>query len=378
MANYKPSIGTAIGRWAAIGPYYAMFPLDFAFQVIEERSSPGQVIIDPFAGRASSIYAAATHGRYGLGIEVGTLGWVYAQAKLSPAPLAEVEKRLASLTKVAPDYTSRSQQLPQFFHWCYSPKVLSFLLAARSMLNWRDDAVDRTLAAFLLVYLHGKLGAALSNQMRQTKSMGPAYSVRWWQSRNMQPPDIEYHDFMLSRIRWRYAKGLPKLARSTVVLGDSTEVFQDKAEEFFAATGRQCSLLFTSPPYCGITHYHKDQWLRLWLLGGQEQPSWTSEKYKGRFESKADYQKLLQDVFCIAASHMAEDSTVYVRTSAREFTLDTTRSVLKDAFGGWNEELIESPVVGKTQTDIHGNRSNEQGEVDIILTRSKRRKLIAG
>ena len=29
-----------------------MFPLEFAFEVIEKYSKPGQLVIDPFAGRA--------------------------------------------------------------------------------------------------------------------------------------------------------------------------------------------------------------------------------------------------------------------------------------------------------------------------------------
>jgi hypothetical protein len=29
---------TAESRWARIGPYYAMFPLDFAFNIVEKYS----------------------------------------------------------------------------------------------------------------------------------------------------------------------------------------------------------------------------------------------------------------------------------------------------------------------------------------------------
>ncbi len=39
-------------RWAGIGPYYAMFPLDFVEGVIERYTCQGQSILDPFAGRA--------------------------------------------------------------------------------------------------------------------------------------------------------------------------------------------------------------------------------------------------------------------------------------------------------------------------------------
>uniref|UniRef100_UPI000AE9AEE1 site-specific DNA-methyltransferase n=1 Tax=Treponema endosymbiont of Eucomonympha sp. TaxID=1580831 RepID=UPI000AE9AEE1 len=48
---------TAESRWARFGPYYAMFPLDFAFSIIENYSKEGDYIIDPFAGRCSSVFA---------------------------------------------------------------------------------------------------------------------------------------------------------------------------------------------------------------------------------------------------------------------------------------------------------------------------------
>ena len=51
----------------------------------------------------------------------------------------------------------------------------------------------------------------------------------------------------------------------------------------------QYSLLFTSPPYCGITDYFMDQWLRLWLLGGPAEPEYLKNSHKGRFCNKDKY-----------------------------------------------------------------------------------------
>ena len=44
---------TAESRWARFGPYYAMFPVDFAFEVVEKYSKEGVhkgmrgIILDP-------------------------------------------------------------------------------------------------------------------------------------------------------------------------------------------------------------------------------------------------------------------------------------------------------------------------------------------
>ena len=53
------TFGTAVDRWASVGPYYAMFPLDFAYEIVKRYTQPGDRVLDPFVGRGSSIYAAA-------------------------------------------------------------------------------------------------------------------------------------------------------------------------------------------------------------------------------------------------------------------------------------------------------------------------------
>lgn len=371
MKEHRPNLSTPIGRWAAVGPYYAMFPLDFAFEVVENYSKPGELVVDPFAGRASSIYAAATKGRHGLGIEINPLGWVYAQMKLNPAPLQHVESRFRAIVKASEreKYIEQAKDLPDFFRWCYSKDILAFLLAARNLLDWRANRIDRTLMTFILVYLHGKLGQNLSNQMRQSKAMGYSYSVRWWKERKLRAPQIDIKDFLLPRIRWRYEVGIPQITSSKVKMADSSKVLKKEAEAFENKIGKRCSLFFTSPPYYGLTNYHKDQWLRLWMLGGEELPLWVSEKHKGRFESQVEYKELLEDVFSVASEIMDDTGTVYVRTDTREFTRTTTLDVLRKYFPDWDEKIVEAPVTGKTQTIVLGNTSSKQGEVDIILTK---------
>src|SRR5438045_7184443 len=88
------SFRTAIGRWAALGPYYAMFPIPFAFNVIQSYSEPGDAVLDPFAGRASSIYAAAVLNREAYGVELNPVGWLYGRVKLRPASRESVTKRI--------------------------------------------------------------------------------------------------------------------------------------------------------------------------------------------------------------------------------------------------------------------------------------------
>lgn len=362
---------TAEARWARFGPYYAMFPLEFAFDVVQKYSKEGDFIIDPFAGRCSSIYAGGVLGRISLGIEINPVGWLYGKVKLAPADQEAVIKRLLEIYKKRGYFSQSVTKMPEFFRICYCDEVLKFLLSARKYLDWQNDSIDATLMSILLIYLHGKLGEGLSNQMRMTKSMGMSYSVRWWKSKNMNnPPEINPYEFILNKIRWRYKKGKPSITESAVIFGDSTDelpAILDRANK----NNVKFSLLFTSPPYCSITDYHADQWLRLWLLGGDSCPKTLKEKHRGRFVNKQDYYNLLDNVFGLCAEMMDEHSTIYVRTDRRDFTFNSTLDILKKHFPLHNVEIINKPLEEdtRTQTKLFGDKSMKPGEVDIVLTR---------
>jgi DNA modification methylase len=369
ISQITKGFSTAESRWARFGPYYAMFPVDFAFDVVQKYSKEGDFIIDPFAGRSSSIYAGGILGRHSLGIEINPVGWLYGNVKLKPGNKDQVINRLLEIYSKRNYYKRSIERMPLFYRMCYCDEVLKFLLSARKNLNWQNSNVDATLMSIILVYLHGKLGEGLSNQMKMTKAMGMNYSINWWEKKNlMKPPQINPVEFIMKKIKWRYEKGYPKVFDSHVIFGDSS-LELDRIIKNSKNTGIRFSLLFTSPPYYSVTDYYADQWLRLWLLGGPAIPKTKTEKYKNRFIHKDNYYKLLDNVFGNCAQIMDNNSTIYVRTDKRKYTFNTTLNILQKHFPKHKTSVTDSPFTKKTQTEIHGNTSKEKGEVDIILTR---------
>jgi hypothetical protein len=363
------SLSSATGRWSRIGPYYAMFPVDFAFEVVAEYSRPGDAVLDPFAGRASSIYAAAALGREGCGIEINPVGWLYGHVKLRPADEGEVIARLRGVCQSSKSIRGEVLDcLPSFFRSCFAPEVLRFLIAARAALNWRSNAADATLMALLLVYLHGKREESLSNQMRQGKAMSPDYALRWWADREMPPPMVDPYEFMRQRVEWRYMKGLPEVGRAQVMLGDCLSHLPTIRQAVCAGLTRPFSLVFTSPPYCGVTDYHYDQWLRIWLLGGRPWPTKPPGPSQGRFVSRDHYERLLHSTFAGLAPTLDDNAVIYVRTDAREFTYETTTKILRMLFPRKHILRIARPFLRRTQTALFGDATPKPGEVDIILT----------
>ena len=363
--------GDAVGRWAGLGPYYAMFPTEFAFEVVEQFTSPGQAVLDPFAGRGSSVFAAAVTGRSGMGIEINPVGWLYGRAKLKPARRETVLERLHEVALVADGVSGPlgiSDEATEFFGLCYAPRVLRFLCTARLMLQWRRRSADATLMALLMVYLHGKREGSLSNQMRQGKAMSPGYCINWWRQNSVSPPDVDPLPFLSKRVEWRYARGTPKQCEGGMILGDSQVALGRLGRKMADSGSPGFDLLLTSPPYCGVTNYHYDQWLRLWMLGGPDAPVSREDYCEGRFVSRDAYRVLLENVFSACSRLLSDDATVYVRTDARKYTHDTTLAVLRQAFPGKAVRQETKPFMRKTQTALFGDASAKPGEVDIILS----------
>ncbi len=357
-------------RWASFGPYYAMFPVSFAREVIAKHTRLGDAMLDPFAGRGTSLFCALESNRAALGIELNPLGWIYGRTKLFPSPVEQVVSRIGKISKAAKSFAADADQLPKFFHLCYAPRVRSFLLAARSLLRWRSKQLDRTAMAFILVHLHGKIErsgrpSALSNQMRQTKAMAPDYSIKWWRENRFEtPPDLDPASFLIERILWRYAKGAPAWNEEAMQRGDCRSVMQRKL-------ARDCgrfSLMFTSPPYRGVTSYYYDQWLRFWLLGDAEHPVRNDKPWKTKFEGEKRYAQLILQSFAASRRLLSKDAVIYVRIDARPESFNVTRAALEQLFRSKRMNCVPAPYTRATQTALFGDRASKPGEMDIILT----------
>lgn len=354
------SLDKGTRRWSTFGPWYAMFPVDFALDVISNYSGEGDLVVDPFCGRGTSLYAAGALDRKAFGIEINAVGWSYASTKVGPAGRDLVMRRLKAIARKASK--TDLPDLPRFFVKAYAPDVRRFLVQAREELDWQNDVVDRTAMSMLLLYAHGNRKNAFSNQMRQTKAMSPAYALRWWDERDLNPPKLDPIDFLESRLRWRYRHGSPDFSDVTTLHGDSTVVLKSHDLE-----GQRWSLLLTSPPYMKVANYHYDQWIRLWLLGGLPRPIVNGGENQSWFGNREKYKTMLSSVFSILAKTARRNAVVYVRTDARKETRNITIDVLKGAFPRKEMTVLRRPVKGKkTQTALYNDVSSA-GEIDIVL-----------
>ena len=354
------SYKTAAGRWARLGPFYAMFPIPFVESVMELFAKPGQTVIDPFCGRGTVPFLAMVNGVDAVGCDINPVAWLYSKTKTKPHDgLAEVKSRITQIKREAQAEDSRPVNDFQSVAFCED--VLAFVNAARRELNWKIDSIDRTVATLMIQHLHDKKGQGLSNQLRHSRALSPRYCIEWWHENGFStPPEVDTECFLHKRAEWRYAKGIPTPRGTnvpTIILGDSAESLPEDADP--------ADLVLTSPPYSNVTNYRADNWLRLWALGeGPSLPDWATDQ---KFSNPVEYESMLRT--CLTATKLMthEETIWFVRSDARVRTKNIISSLMCELLPNHRPYVNPAPYSGSTQTALYGDCEPKPGEVDLLF-----------
>ena len=242
-----------------------MFPLEYPLRVLKKHRASKPVVVDPFCGRGTTLFAARTLGLESWGIDTSPVAVAIARAKLSNST-AEDALCLAQLLIL----TTKPAHVPQgrFFKAAYHSKTLRQICALREGLLALEDSDESVmLRAAVLGCLHGPLlksGAAsyFSNQMPRTFAPKPGYAIEFWEKRKLVAPDVDVLEVLERKLRLISAsRELGKASHTNVIHGDSTVAGN-------LPPAKNHSVVVTSPPYYGMKTYVQDQWLRNWFLGG--------------------------------------------------------------------------------------------------------------
>ena len=362
------SFGTAAGRWARLGPYYAMFPIPFVSEVIRLFAKPGETVIDPFCGRGTVPFIAAINRVKAIAADINPVAWIYSKTKTDPHPrLDEVKRRIVQIRDAVGDDDRHAEH--EFQELAFCNDALAFINASRRELDWRKSQLDRTVAAFLIQHLHDKRKHGLSNQLRHSRAMSPEYCIRWWRSNGYdQPPEIEAHTFLQRRAEWRYAKGIiepKKTLRPSIGLGSASNALPN--------SDSPVDLVLTSPPYCNVTNYRSDNWLRLWVLGeGPSLPDWNPEQ---KFADAEKYGSMLSDCFRSTLELSSPQTIWYIRSDARQQTRQIVTNTLNNLLPDHQRYENPAPYKTATQTALYGDGAAKPGEIDLLyMPKSKRRR----
>ncbi|MGI5233732.1 DNA methyltransferase [Actinoallomurus sp. CA-142502] len=351
-------------RLNAICPYYTMFPLDFPLQQLSAKPDATR-ILDPFCGRGTTLYAARLAGLPSVGIDINPVAVAIAQAKLTqvtPAAVVRLARQILS--------SGFQGEVPEgeFWQWCYEGETLREIVTLREKLLALNTPTAAMLRAVLLGVLHGprnkRLPSYLSNQMPRTYASKPAYAVKFWKARGMEPVRIPALDVIARRVD-RLLKSAPLAQGGRVYLGDSVETLR--------GLGRKFDLVVTSPPYYGMRTYVADQWLRSWFLGGPPEVPYSSSGQIARQPNQEAFIQALADVWDATARRCYQGARLAIRFGALPSArTDPERLVLnsiRQAGAGWTVKEVRpagtSPKRAR-QAEQFGKAGSAIDEIDVI------------
>jgi DNA modification methylase len=251
--------------------YRACFKPQLPAYFINQLTAPGDIVYDPFSGRGTTAVEAALLGRNVIANDVNPLSAIFTEPRLELPDLADVRARLASIPTTPS--ASSSLDLSMFYH----RDTARELLALREYLNRRradyaEDAADRWIrmvatnrltghsAGFFSVYtLPPNQAASPENQLKINARLKqkPEY-------RDVRALIVKKSQQLQSRLTNTDRERLRAAAVNAAYLND------DAADTIGIPT--ECvKLTVTSPPFLDVVQYSRDNWLRCWFNGLDEQ-----------------------------------------------------------------------------------------------------------
>ncbi len=357
----------------SICPYFAVFRPEFVDRYVLAYTEPNDIVFDPFAGRGTTVFQSLLLDRLAYGIDINPVAVCVSAAKADPPLKESVRRRLEELQDEFVGSNGIALPKDPFFAHCYAPTTLKQLCLLRSSLKWRLRKVDRFIAALVLGCLHGESHKSLncfSNRMPRTISTNPKYSVKWWAKNGYLPPERDVFGILLSQLSFRYGEGVAALT-GDVRMGDAR-----RSRAIYRSLRGRVKLLLTSPPYLDTTDYGEDQWLRLWFLGGGEQPR-ARLFPDDRHDSMLRYWTFLKEVWHGQGDLLANRSTIVIRMGGKGLNVEDIRrglcSGVREALSDFDLDvsLAEEPItteIQRRQTDAFrpGTRGRRE-EHDFVF-----------
>ena len=279
-------------RWAApqhyTCSYLAMFPPALPHYFIRRFTESGDIVLDPFSGRGTTVLEAIAQNRIGIGNDLNDLAYVLTKGKLANPELEDVISRLDDLeSRYSREDWLRFSGMPNKIRMIFHPETQKQLMYLKRELDWRRDGVDSFLAMVLMGAMHGQSSGFLSLSMPNTFSMGWNYVRKYIAKNNLRRPKRDVFEVIRKRCKRHLRQGsLP--GKGIAIHGDVRDMCSENKIE-----PGSVSLIFSSPPYLKVIKYGLYNWIRLWWLIGEHDS--IDEKLDDK-HSIAPYLEFMREV----------------------------------------------------------------------------------
>ena len=254
----------------SICSYLGTFPPILVRYLIESFTDPGDLVVDPFSGRGTTLLEARIARRRAYGSDLNPISIALSRANSFQATTERCLQRLAALEKsfdmslYLTPAIYESEQIKLLFH----PKTLAQLIYLSKKISTSESAEDAVLLGALLGVLHGgerKDGSSAyaSIAMPNTFSMSPGYVRKYVSEKHLEQKERNVFDLVRDKVKKLAPDSLHSLPEAVVATCDAKSLSQC---EKFRIKSEKPALIVGSPPYLNIVNYAKQNWIRMWLL----------------------------------------------------------------------------------------------------------------
>ena len=239
--------------------YRACFKPQLVEYFIKKLTQEGDIVLDPFMGRGTTVLQAHMENRIAYGSDVNPLSQILTEPRLRPPSIDDIEHRLQDIPKQE-DIPDDCLDLLVFFH----EETLRHLLAMKKWFVKRIksghfDSVDSWIRMVTTNRLTGHSPGFLS-----VKTMPPnqAVSIQTQKDINQKygrKPTIKN----VADIVIRKSKSL--LRSGYAHREHAYKLDCCRAEQLNYVESGEVDLVLTSPPFLDVVDYVKDNWLRCWF-----------------------------------------------------------------------------------------------------------------
>ena len=270
--------------------YRACFKPQLPRFFIERLTDEGDLILDPFMGRGTTVLESVLLNRRGTAIDVNPLSGMLLRARVSPPTLAEVEARLDELD------LSRPGEQPSDLLVFYDPDTLREISALRRYLEEKGseaDVVDHWIRMTATNRLTGHSPGFFSvYTMPPNQAVTTDRQKMINEKRGQKPVYRDVRRIILKKSKSLLKDVTDENRTSFGKWGDGTELAIGSADDLSYLADETVSLVVTSPPFLDVVQYATDNWLRCWFNGidAGSIPIWSFRKVE-------DWQKAMTGVF---------------------------------------------------------------------------------
>ncbi len=346
-----------------IAPYIGKMKSSMAKEIIHAYSSPGDLILDPFAGSGAIALESLIAGRAVVCTDINPYAVVLTQAKLTaPSSSREAFRRAEQVldATLESSHTVSLEQVPEWVRSFFHPQTLREII---QFVNLAKQENDSFLIACLLGILHHQRPGFLSYPSSHLVPYLRGHKF----PKDKFPQLYDYRPLRprlmakIARAYRRPPKFNPDLTR---------KCYREDVRKFQLNLG--CAdAIFTSPPYMDALDYARDNRLRLWFLGVDDY-----KRYDARFGSLSSFSDLMTLFLTNASRWLREDGycvCVVGEVSRKNRSIDIARMIANIATKKVGCFELESIVTDEIP-DVRRSRKGSYVKTESIVSLARGKK----